>query len=299
MRVAVSGASGLIGSALTRDLRADGVEVVRLVRRAAASGDEIRWDPLAAAGGLDPAVLADVSAVIHLAGAPVASGRWTQARKAMLRASRIASTRALVSAMMAADPMPAVLLSGSAIGYYGDTGDRTVDESAPAGPGFLAELVTDWEAAAQPAAAAGIRVAYLRSGIVLGAGGGMLGRLAPLFRLGAGARIGSGRQYLSWISLTDEIRAIRFLLGEAGATGPFNLTAPGPVTNAEFTRALASALHRPAVLAVPAIALRAALGEVASELLSSARVMPARLTEAGFSFDHADITSALSAALSR
>ena len=297
MRVAISAASGLIGSALAGDLSADGVEVVRLVRRPARAADEIGWDPQAAAHGLDPAALAGCEAVVHLSGAPIAAGRWTAARKAELRSSRIASTATLATAIAAADPAPGVLLCASAIGYYGDTGEGTVDESSPGGTGFLAELVRDWEAAADPARAAGTRVATFRSGVVLAADGGMLGRLLLPFRLGLGAKVGSGRQYFSWISLTDEIRAIRFLLGSPGASGPFNLTAPEPVTNAEFTRALAKALGRPAVLGLPAAALRAALGEVASELLGSARVVPARLEEAGFRFVHPDIATALAALL--
>jgi uncharacterized protein len=298
MRVAVSAASGLIGSALAADLEADGADVVRLVRRPAGSPAEISWNPQAAADGLDPADLRGVDAVVHLSGAPLAARRWTPARKAVLRSSRIQSTRTIAAAMAAADPRPGVLLCASAIGYYGDTGDRIVDESAPRGPGFLADLVSDWEEAARPARAAGIRVASFRSGIVLAAGGGMLGRLLLPFRFGLGATFGSGRQYLSWISLTDEVRAIRFLLGSADAAGPFNLTAPAPVTNAEFTRAVAIALGRPALLTLPAVVLRTALGEVAGELLGSARVMPAKLTAAGFSFAHPDIATALRAELS-
>ncbi len=297
MRVAVSAASGLIGTALVRELAGGGADVVRLVRRPARSSAEISWRPDAAAGGLDGAALRGVDAVVHLSGAPVADRRWTQSRKAVLRASRIQSTRVLAAAMAAADPRPAVLLCASAIGYYGDTADRAVDETAPSGDGFLAELVRDWEAAAEPASAAGIRVVNFRSGLVLAPGGGILGRLLLPFRLGAGAKIGSGRQYMSWISLADEISAISFLLASPDATGAFNLTAPRPVTNADFTRALAKAVRRPAVLTVPAVALRAALGEVASELLGSARVLPARLQAAGFSFAHPDIDSALGALL--
>lgn len=305
MRVAISGATGLIGGALAADLAADGVEVVRLVRhhgrvrgvgppgqQDARAANEIGWDPLAP-DGLDPAALRGVSAVVHLSGAPIARGRWTQARKAELRTSRIASTGTLVSAMVAADAGPGVLACGSAIGYYGHTGDRAVDESAPPGAGFLADLVRDWEAATGPASAAGIRVVNLRSGIVLSASGGMLGSLLLPFRLGLGAKIGSGNQYLSWISLADEVRAIRFALNDDRVTGPINLTAPEPVTNAEFTRELAGALGRPAVLGIPAAALRLALGEVASELLGSARVLPAALTTAGFSFRHPAIGDAL------
>jgi hypothetical protein len=272
-------------------------EVVRLVRGQPASPAEIRWDPLAPRGGLDPAVLSGADAVVHLAGAPIASGRWTEARKHELRASRVTSTEGLVAAMTAAAVPPLVLLAGSAIGWYGDTGDREVDESAPAGTGFLAALVRDWEAAAAAAGAAGVRVVNLRSGIVLSRRGGMLARLAPVFRLGLGARLGAGDQYISWISLTDEVRAIRFLQDQAGISGPVNLTAPEPVTNAELTAALASAVGRPALLRVPAGLLRAGLGEVSSELLAGARVRPARLRQAGFEFRHPELRAALGAEL--
>ncbi|MGA3153945.1 MAG: TIGR01777 family oxidoreductase [Streptosporangiaceae bacterium] len=297
MRVVVTGSAGLIGTALTESLRQGGAEVVRLVRGQPASPAEIRWDPLAPRGGLDPAVLSGADAVVHLAGAPIASGRWTEARKHELRASRVTSTEGLVAAMTAAAVPPLVLLAGSAIGWYGDTGDREVDESAPAGTGFLAALVRDWEAAAAAAGAAGVRVVNLRSGIVLSRRGGMLARLAPVFRLGLGARLGAGDQYISWISLTDEVRAIRFLQDQAGISGPVNLTAPEPVTNAELTAALASAVGRPALLRVPAGLLRAGLGEVSSELLAGARVRPARLRQAGFEFRHPELRAALGAEL--
>ncbi len=297
MRIAVSAASGLIGTALVRDLTAGGADVVRLVRRPATSPAEISWQP-ESASGLDPIALRGVDAVVHLSGAPVAPRRWTPARKALLRSSRIDATRTVATAMAAAEPRPAVFVCASAIGYYGDTADRAVDESAPSGHGFLAELVRDWEAAAEPARSAGIRVVNVRSGLVLSPAGGLLGQLLPPFRLGLGAKIGSGRQYMSWISLPDEIRAIRFLLESADATGAFNLTAPEPVTNAEFTAALAHAVRRPDLLTVPSFALRAALGEVSGELLGSARVRPARLLAAGFSFSHASIAAALDAVLS-
>jgi uncharacterized protein len=293
VRVAISGASGLIGSALARDLTADGAEVIRLVRRPARGADELSWTPTGDGAAPEPLALAGCDAVVHLAGAPIAGRRWTPARKAELRASRVEPTTKLARAMAAADPPPRALLCGSAIGYYGGTSDAGADERAPQGSGFLAELVRDWEAATAPAAGAGIRVVNLRSGIVL-ARGGMLKPLIPLFRLGLGGRIGSGRQYLSWISLTDEVRAIRRLIEDNQLAGPVNLTAPNPVTNAEFTRALAAALRRPALFAVPEFALRAALGEVANELLVSARVIPGKLTAAGFSFRHPDIESALS-----
>jgi uncharacterized protein (TIGR01777 family) len=290
MRVAVSGASGLIGTALSAELTAAGDDVVRLVRREARSPGEISWDPSSA---LDPAALTDVDAVVHLSGAPIAAKRWTPARKAELRASRIVSTKTLVAAMVAATPRSRVLICGSAIGYYGDKGDQVVDESSQPGTGFLADLVRDWEAAAEAAAAAGVRVACMRSGVVLAADGGMLGRLMLPFRLGLGARIGSGSQYLSWISLTDEVRAIKVVLDRSDLAGPVNLTAPEPVTNAEFTKALAKVLGRPAVFTLPSPVLSAALGELASELLASARVVPSKLLEAGFRFRDPDVRTAL------
>lgn len=234
---------------------------------------------------------------MHLSGAPIAGGRWTPARKQELRASRIGSTSALISAMLAAPATPPVLIAASAIGWYGNTGDRKVDETAPNGTGFLAELVRDWEAAAQPARAAGIRVVSLRSGIVLSSRGGMLPKLLLPFRLGLGARIGPGSQYLSWITLADHVRATRYLIDQPGIDGPVNLTAPVPVTNAELTRALASAVHRPALLAVPAGAVRLAVGEVSTELLSSCRAVPARLQHAGFTFTQDQIGPALAAAV--
>ena len=298
MRVAVTGSSGLIGTALAEALRRGGHEVAPLVRRPPGPG-EIRWDPRTADGGLNPAALDGVDAVVHLSGAPIAGGRWTEARKQKLRASRVQSTQALVAALAAAKSPPSALLSGSAVGWYGDTGEHEVDESAPAGTGFLADLVRDWEAAAQPARDAGVRVVNLRSGVVLSRRGGMLGMLAPLFQFGLGARIGPGTQFISWISLTDHVGAVRYLLDHTDIDGPVNLTAPAPVTNAAFTAALARALHRPAVLWVPAPVLRAGAGEMSSELLGSQRVLPRRLTEAGFAFRYPALTAALSAELSR
>jgi uncharacterized protein (TIGR01777 family) len=295
VRVAISGATGLIGSALSKNLRASGAEVIRLVRRAPASPGEVRWDPATADGGLDPQALSGLDAVVHLSGAGVADRRWTPARKAELRASRIGSTRTLVRAMLAASQPPPVLLAGSAIGWYGDTGSRAVDETEPNGAGFLAALVSDWEAAAEPAATAGIRVVRLRSGIVLSRSGGMLGRLLLPFRLGLGLRFGTGQQYLSWITLADHLRAMRMLLEDSGLSGPVNLTAPEPATNAEFTRALAAAVHRPAVLQVPSSVLRVAMGEVSSEILGSCRVLPTRLERAGFEFRYPAIRPALAA----
>lgn len=296
MRVAITGSTGLIGTALAQDLHASGADVIRLVRRDPGSEQELRWDPAAPGAGLSPGALDGVDAVVHLSGAPVAGGRWTPARKQELRTSRIDSTGAIIHAMLAAAKPPPVLIAGSAVGWYGDTGDRAVDETAPNGSGFLAMLVRDWEAATAPASAAGIRVANLRSGIVLSNRGGMLPRLMLPFRLGLGARFGDGRQYISWITLTDHIRAVRFLLGRSDLSGPVNLTSPEPATNSELTRALAANLNRPAVLTVPAAVLRLALGEVATELLGSCRALPARLEEGGFAFQYPAIGPALAAA---
>jgi hypothetical protein len=296
MKVAVTGSSGLIGTALVAALRADGHEVIRLVRTAPAAPDAVVWDPRADRGGLDPRSLDGVSAVVHLAAAGVADQRWTPGYQAEIRDSRARGTRALAGALAAMDPPPAVLLSGSAIGWYGDTGGREVTESDPAGSGFLAEVVRDWEAATGDAVNAGIRVVTLRSGLVLSAKGGILARLLPLFRRGLGGRIGTGRQVMSWIGLSDWVAIARFLLSR-DISGPVNLTTPSPVTNAEFTSALAAAVHRPAVMLVPVPALKLALGGVSSDILSSARVLPRRLLEEGYRFRHPAIAGALAAEL--
>ena len=300
MKVAITGSSGLIGTALTVSLQADGHQVVRLVRRPPRVADEIRWDPRAADAGNPP--LSGVDACVHLAGAGVGDHRWTAAYKAEIRSSRVLATRALATALAGLSPRPLTFISGSAMGWYGDTGGAAVTEDAPAGKGFLSRVVADWEAAASPARDAGIRVAQLRSGLVLGSGGGMLGRLALPARLGVLPRFGDGRQVMSWISLTDEVRAIRFLLdgpGAEGRSGPYNLTAPNPVTNTELTSALLAACRRPdfSWLRVPAPALRLGLGEMSSELLTSARVLPKRLLDAGFEFDYPTVDAALAAEL--
>jgi uncharacterized protein (TIGR01777 family) len=306
MKIAVTGSSGLIGTALVASLRSDGHDVIRLVRRPPRSADELRWDPRAADAGLigphpkrSQDLLDGLTACVHLAGAGVMDRRWTARYKAEVRASRVLSTRALAGALAKLSPPPATLVSASAIGWYGDTGDE-VDESAPAGSAFLARLVRDWEAAAQPAADAGIRVVHPRSGLVLTPAGGMLARLLPLARLGLCPRFGSGRQVMSWISLSDEIGAIRFLLDRTDVSGPVNLTAPGPATNSEFTAALAAAVGRRDLpwLRIPAPVLRLALGEGAAELLTSARVAPKRLLAAGYPFRHPTLPEALSAELS-
>ena len=300
MKVAVTGSSGLIGTALTASLQADGHQVVRLVRRPPRGSDEVRWDPRAADAG-DPA-LDGVDACVHLAGAGVGDHRWTKGYKAEIRASRVLATRALATALAAAKPTPAVLVAASAIGWYGDTRGGEVTEDAPAGKGFLARVVHDWEAAAEPASKAGIRVVHPRSGLILGAGGGVLARLTAPARLGILPRFGDGSQAMSWISLADEIRAIRFLLDGDGAearSGPFNLTAPNAVTNSELTAALHATFRKPDFrwLRVPEFVLRLALGEMSSELLTSARVLPTRLLEAGFEFEYPTIGAALAGEL--
>ena len=297
MKVAVTGASGLIGSALTASLRAGGDQVVTLVRRTPASASEIAWDPLRHLGGLEPGALDGTDAVVHLAGAGVADHRWTESYKEEIRSSRVQGTGGLTEFLAAMNQPPAVLLSGSAVGWYGDTGDREVDESAPAGGGFLAGVVREWEAAADPARQAGIRVATVRTGLVISRHGGVLARLLTPFRLGLGARLGSGSQYMSWVSLHDWIRAARFLIDHQETSGPVNLTAPDPETNAAFTTALAGALHRPALLSIPSPVLSVALGGVTSDLMTSARALPRVLREAGFEFTYPDLAGALAAEL--
>jgi len=297
MKVAVTGSSGLIGTALVAALRADGHEVIRLVRAAPAPPDAVAWDPRADRGGLGPRSLDGVAAVVHLAAAGVADKRWTPRYQAEIRDSRARGTQALAGALAAMATPPAVLLSGSAIGWYGDTGGREVTESDPAGSGFLSEVVRDWEAATASAAQAGIRVVTLRSGLVLSSKGGILARLLPLFRLGLGGRIGTGRQVMSWIGLSEWVAAARFLLGRDDVHGPVNLTTPCPVSNAEFTSALAAAVHRPALMLVPVPALKVAIGGVSSDILSSARVLPRRLLDEGYQFRHPAIAEALAAEL--
>ncbi len=294
----MTGASGLIGSAVAADLRSSGHQVIRLARRAPTAPDQVRWDPRAPGAGLDPDALQGTDAVLHLAGAPVAR-RWTAAYKAEIRSSRVDGTRNLATALAGRTDRPAVLICASAVGWYGRTAGREVDETAPAGSGFLAGVVRDWEAAAEPAREAGIRVVHLRSGLVLAKRGGLLGTTLSLFRLGLGARMGTGAQYMSWISLTDEVGAIRFLLASDGLSGPFNLTAPQTVTNAGYTAALARAVRRPALLSVPEPVLRLAAGELAEDILSDVRAVPHRLLDAGYEFQYPAIDAALAAELRR
>ncbi len=295
MKVLLSGGSGLIGAALVPRLRSAGHDVVRLVRREPAAADEVRWDPTR--GQLDPAALEGIEAAIHLSGAGV-SRRWTAASRRAIRESRVESTSLLAETLAGLTPQPKALLCASAIGFYGDTGDRTLDEDGPRGDGFLADVVGDWEAATHPAMAAGIRVCRLRTGIVLARQGGALRLQLPIFKLGLGGRLGNGEQYLSWIALEDEIEAILFLLTADQVAGPVNLVAPNPVTNSEFTKVLAQAVHRPAIAAVPAFALKLVLDGFAEEgLLIGQRLAPRVLTDAGFTFQYPRLAAALDAAL--
>jgi uncharacterized protein (TIGR01777 family) len=301
MKIAVTGSSGLIGGALVAALREDGHEVLRLVRRTPRTAEEHRWDPQHRR--IDDNLLADVDAVINLAGTPIRPRPWTRGYRESILSSRLDSTATVATAFAeaaAADPGRArVLLSGSAVGYYGDTGDAVVDEAFPAGTDFLAQVCARWEAATAPADAAGIRVVQLRTGLVIGRGALLTKVLGLVFRLGLGGRMGSGRQFWPWISLRDEVDAIRFLL-TADVSGPVNLTGPTPVPNAEFTRSLARAVHRPAVLAVPGPAIRLALGEFGrSSVLAGQRAVPAKLEAAGYRFTHTSLDAALQEALAR
>ncbi len=296
MKVAVTGASGLIGSALVPALRARGHEVIRLVRRAPSAPDEVRWDP--AAGTVDLAGLQGIDAVVHLAGAGVGDKRWTEAYKKEILDSRVQGTTTIAQAMASLDPRPSVLVCGSAIGYYGDTGDREVTEKSPQGAGFLADVVAAWEASAQPAVDAGIRVPLARTGLVVSSKGGAWKRLLPIFKLGVGGKVGSGKQYWSFISLRDEVAALIALLEDERYRGPVNLTAPHPVTNSEVTAAMGRVLGRPTVLPVPAFAIKAALGEFSQDVLGSQRVLPQVLEGDGFSWSDPTIDQAIQQAVS-
>lgn len=292
MDVAVTGSSGLIGTALTRSLQADGHRVHRIVRRPAAGDpDAITWDP--ANGVLDGAALEGIDAVVHLAGVGIADSRWTDEQKGRIMASRTSGTTLLADTLAGLSSPPAVLLSGSAIGYYGDHGDDTIDEATGPGDDFPARVCVQWETCARPAAAAGIRVAYLRTGIVQATEGGALAKQLPFFKLGLGGKVGSGRQWVSWISIDDEVRAIQFLL-DHDVSGPVNLVAPEPVTNAEYTKALGGVLHRPTTI-LPITGPRLLYGRELADslLLTSQRVTPSVLAGAGFEFSHPDLRGAL------
>jgi uncharacterized protein len=297
MRILMAGASGFLGTRLAGRLTADGHDIVRLVRRPPGGSGEIQWSP--SAGHLDPAAFDGVDAAINLAGANIGDKRWTRSFKQLLRSSRVDSTGTLARTIAAlpADRRPKTLVNASAVGWYGDTGDRPVEEDAPAGEGFMADLCRVWEAATGPAEEAGVRVVRLRSGLPLDQDGGLLKPQLLPYKLGIGGKFGSGRQYVPWIALADWLDAVVFLLDRSDLAGPVNVVGPAPATNAEFTKALGRALHRPTFMPVPGIALQLLLGEMAFEALHSARVLPGVLGRAGFTYQHPDLPSALQAAL--
>jgi uncharacterized protein (TIGR01777 family) len=285
-RIAITGSSGLIGTSLVGHLKSEGHTVQRLVRRKAVAPDEISWDPVA--GTVDLAALEGVNAVVHLAGAGVGDHRWTGKYRAEILNSRLLGTTTIANAVK--EVKPQTFISASAIGFYGETGNRAVIETDRPGDDFLAAVCREWEAAAD--LAEGVRTVKIRTGLVLDPTGGALGRMLPLFRFGLGGKLGSGRQWWSWITLHDQLRAICHLL-ESKISGPVNLTTPNPVTNHEFTSALARALHRPALLPAPAIALKIALGGFSTEILGSKKVLPQALLDDGFAFDYPHVTAAL------
>lgn len=297
LRLAVTGASGLIGSSLVPALTAAGHRVTRLVRSAPAA-DEIRWNP--AAGELDPDRLEGMDGVVHLAGENIAGGWWTTERKRRILESRVQGTRLLAGVLAGLQSPPRVLVSASAVGYYGDRGDRILTEESPPGEGFLADVAEVWESATEPARLVGIRVVNLRLGIALTPAGGALAQMLRPFRLGLGGPLGNGRQWMSWIALDDAIGALLHALATETLVGPVNAVAPEPVTNADFTRTLGRVLHRPTVFRVPAPVLRLALGEMADALLlSSTRVLPHRLQGSGYRFRHPSLEGALRHVLAR
>jgi len=299
MRIAVTGSTGLVGSAVVERLRKESHEVVRVVRSGRGTAERtIRWDPMK--GSIEAAVLEGFDAVIHLAGENISSGRWTAARKAAIRDSRVKGTALLCAALAGCADPPKTLISASATGYYGDRGEEPLTEDSPPGAGFLSDVCREWEGACDPAARKGIRVVNLRAGVVLAAKGGALAKMLPLFRAGLGGVLGSGRQYVSWVALDDLVGIVLHALAREELRGPVNAVAPRPVTNRELTSALARRLSRPAFLPVPAFALRLALGEMADALLlSGARVTSRRLEETGYRFLHPGIEEALGALLGR
>jgi hypothetical protein len=294
VNITVSGASGLIGSALVRALHADGHEVRRLVRRPPQAADEHQWDP--ATGEIDEDAIAVADAVVHLAGLGIGDKRWTEDYKRAVLGSRVEGTSLIAATIAKHSDRVKVLIGASAVGWYGNRGDDLLTEIEPSGAGFLSDVVRQWEASAALASDAGVRVVNIRTGIVLSAGGGALGRMVPIFKAGLGGRLGNGQQWMPWIALSDELAAIRFLIQHEEISGPVNLTAPDPVRNVEFTHALGRAVHRPAVAFVPRLALKAAFGGFADEgLLVSQRVVPDVLFHAGFEFGYSDIDAALQA----
>ncbi len=294
MRVVVAGSSGLIGTALVSHLRESGHDVLRLVRRTPAAPDERGWDP--PSGRIDPGTFDGVDAVVNLCGAGIADRPWTGARRQAIRDSRLVPTEVLAAAV--ADNSVPALISGSAVGYYGNGGDVELDESASAGSGFLAAICRDWEAATAKARSGGARVVTVRTGLVLSPAGGLLGTLRPLFKAFLGGRLGPGTQYQPWVSLDDEVGGIRFAVENDTVDGPVNVTGPAPVTNAELTKALADAVHRPTSIPVPAFAITTLLGQMGEEmLLFGQRAVPAKLLAAGYQFRHHTIRDALAAAI--
>ena len=289
MKIAIAGSSGLIGTALVESLRADGHEILRLVRRKAVATSEVWWDPTTEQ--IDLASLNGVEVLINLAGAGVGDRRWTNKYKNLILSSRVQSTKTIATAALTIKPK--VLINASAIGYYGDTGDQEVDETSAPGTGFLVDVVKAWEDTTSVASNAGIRVVNLRTGLVVSSKGGAWQRLLPLFKLGLGGRLGNGKQFWSFISIRDEVAAIKFLIENETISGPVNLTAPNPASNREVTKAMAKIFKRPALLNVPATALKIVLGEFSQEVLGSCRVIPRKLMAAGFKFSDPDIVSAI------
>lgn len=296
MKVAITGSSGLLGSALVGGLRGAGHTAVRIVRREGDRPDEVAWDP--ERGTIDAAALEGVDAVVHLAGAGIGDQRWTEDRKREILESRVKGTTLLAETLAGLDRKPRVLLSASGIDYYGDTGDAVVTEATPSGTGFLAEVCRQWEAATAAAAAAGIRTVLMRTGVVQSPDGGALKRTLPPFKFGIGGRFGSGRQWWSWISIDDHVRAMLHLI-DGDVSGPANLTAPNPVTNREYTKALGRELGRPTLLPIPMAGPRLLLGRELADtlLLASHRILPAVLQESGFEFRHPTIEQCLAAVL--
>lgn len=302
-QILLTGSSGLIGTSLIRSLGRKRIPIICLQRRSLCGNDEISsaehvWDPYASLPMSHPAELAGTTAAVHLSGANVSGRRWSSSYKRAILESRIKPTHALAVLLAGLQPRPAVLVCASAIGIYGSRGDEFLTEDSSPGSGFLPEVCLAWEKATEPARDAGIRVVHLRFGVVLSPHGGALGKMLPIFRAGLGGQLGSGRQWMSWITLPDAIRAIEFALETASLAGAVNVVTPNPVTNAEFTRWLGGALHRPALFRVPAFALRVAFGEMAeATILGSQRVMPARLTGEGFAFEYPELQTGLQAVL--
>ena len=298
--VILSGASGMLGTGVKQELAKRGAPSLQLVRRLPTGRGELGWDPAARPAVADPSALEGMTAAIHLSGANVAAHRWTESYKREMVASRVESTRSLATMLAGLRNPPAVLLCASAVGIYGNRGDELLDEGSASGAGFLADLCRKWESAADPAREAGIRVVHLRFGIVLGPGKGALRQMLPAFRIGLGARIGSGRQWMSWVGLDDVVAAVFFALERREIAGPLNVVAPNPIRNAAFTQALGQQVGRPAILSIPAFATKLMFGQMAEEaLLASARVQPRKLIEAGFQFSMPDLEQALAATLAK